>query len=137
MKANHKLYVAGLTQLFNNDPETFIDRLATLVEAREGMINYLTEGPLEITDEMLNNIKAKISEDIANDEDFIKIESVTTGFDYSLERRIDVKYVAVRYYNSNNQPYMGQTYKDDEHPIGKPTLLTWNLMPEEIKPFIY
>lgn len=132
-KLNINFTKAGLTYLIDQDKETFINRLSKILQDKLEIIEYLFEGPLPITEDIVSQLQEYVKSSLPCPEDFIELQKVDTGFNYNGKQIYLVTYLSNRYYDKNKEPYRGVSVKDEQHQICIPTENTTSVDPSYIK----
>lgn len=132
-KINKQLIKAGLYYLIDKDKESFIDRLSLYLQERSELMNFLFEGPLPINEEIKQKLEEHIKSVLPSPEYFKEIVEIGIDFDYDLRQQYKVTYKSTRFYNTEKQPWNGQTISDKTHTIPIITELTINIYPNDIK----
>ena len=132
-KINKQLIKAGLYYLIDKDKESFIDRLSLYLQERSELMNFLFEGPLPINEEVKQKLEEHIKSVLPSPEYFKGIVEIGINFDYDSQQQYKVTYKSTRFYNTEKQPWNGQTISDETHTIPIITELTINIYPNDIK----
>ena len=132
-KINKQLIKAGLYYLIDKDKESFIDQLSLYLQERSELMNFLFEGPLPINEEIKQKLEEHIKSVLPSPEYFKEIVEIGVDFDYDSQQQYKVTYKVTRFYDTNKQPWNGQTMSDNTHTIPIITNVTINIYPSEIK----
>ena len=132
-KINKQLIKAGLYYLIDKDKESFIDRLSLYLQERSELMSFLFEGPLPINEEIKQELEEHIKRILPSPEYFKEIAEISIDFDYYFQQQYKVTYKSTRFYNTEKQPWNGQTISDETHTIPIVTELTTNIYPNDIK----
>lgn len=129
---NNKLLKAGLSHLIETSTSIFISRLIVILQKYPDMVDFLFDGPPEITEEITKKIEDKIKSSIAIPANFINIKDVIIDFNYSGEVIFKVNYNVIRYFNSEGNPYGGLEIADESHSIETIQLRTEYINPQNL-----
>lgn len=132
-KINKQLVKAGIYYLIDKDKESFIDRLSLYLQERPELMNFLFEGPLPINEEIKQELEEHIKSILPSPEYFKEIVEIGINFDYDSQQQYKVTYKSTRFYNTEKQPWNGQTISDKTHTIPIITNVTLNIDPNDIK----
>ena len=133
IKINKQLIKAGIYYLIDKDKESFIDQLSLYLQERAELMNFLFEGPLPINEEIKQKLEEHIKSVLPSPEYFKEIVEIGIDFDYDSQQQYKVTYKVTRFYDTNKQPWNGQTISDETHTIPIITELTINIYPNDIK----
>lgn len=129
---NPRFIKAGLNHLIEKDKAAFINALSIFISKNPNLIDLLCDGPLPINDTIKDALAEEVKKQLPCPEDFISINSVSIGFDYSQAQQYEVEYKAIEYHNKDNI-YDSSATKDNNHTIAKESIRFKTVDPDKIK----
>lgn len=132
-KVNKKFIKAGVYYLIDTDKENFINRMSLFLQDKPGIIDYLFEGPLPITDETKQKIENYIKDAVPSPDYFKGLVDIEIIFNYDFVQIYKVTYKVTRFYDSTKQPWSGCPVADDTHVVPVVTVMTEVISQEHLK----